>query len=71
MTDDPMLRVLEEIRDLQRQHVENYREAIRNQQDSIQMQRDWQQAANRRLRILAIVLVVFLTAVWGLPYLRG
>jgi hypothetical protein len=33
MTDDPMLRVLEEIRDLQRQHVENYREAIRDQQD--------------------------------------
>jgi hypothetical protein len=70
MSDEPMLRLLEEIRDLQRQHLENYREALRNQHESIQMQRDWQQAANRRLRILAIVLVVFLMVVWGIPFLR-
>jgi hypothetical protein len=30
MTDDPVVRVLEEIRDLKRQNVDNYQEALRN-----------------------------------------
>jgi len=31
MSDDQVVRLLEEIRDLQRQHVANYQEALRNQ----------------------------------------
>jgi hypothetical protein len=59
MTDDRVVRLLEEIRDLQRQHTENYREALRNQADSIKLQQD----AMKRVRVLMIgagVVVVLL-----------
>jgi CHASE3 domain sensor protein len=48
MPDDRVIQLLEEIRDLQRQHVERYSEALRNQQESIRLQ----QAALRRVRII-------------------
>jgi hypothetical protein len=35
MTDDRIIQLLEEIRDLQRYHAERYREALRNQEESI------------------------------------
>ena len=68
MSDERVIRLLEEIRDLQRQHVENYKEAIRNQQESIQMSKDWQAQATRRTRgaLLGIVLVIL--AIYALPY---
>jgi hypothetical protein len=60
MTDDRIVRVLEEIRDLQRQHVERYGEALRNQQESIRLQ----QAGLRRVRvILGFAAVVLILAV--------
>jgi hypothetical protein len=60
MTDDRIVRVLEEIRDLQRQHVERYGEALRNQQESIRLQ----QAGLRRVRmILGFAAVVLVLAV--------
>jgi hypothetical protein len=60
MTDDRVVRVLEEIRDLQRQHGERYGEALRNQQESIRLQ----QAGLRRVRvILAFASVVLVLAV--------
>jgi CHASE3 domain sensor protein len=60
MTDDRMIRLLEEIRDLQRQHGERYGEALRNQQESIRLQ----QAGLRRVRvILAFATVVLFLAV--------
>jgi len=40
MSDDEIVQLLKEIRDLQRQHLEHYKEALRNQQESIQMQRE-------------------------------
>ena len=48
MNDDRVLRVLEEMRDLQRQHLVHYQEALRNQQESIALQ----QAAHRRVRVI-------------------
>src|SRR5256885_1967690 len=58
MADDRIIRVLEEIRDLQRQHIERYGEALRNQQESIRLQ----QAGLRRVRVIlgfaAVVLVL-------------
>jgi hypothetical protein len=48
MTDDRMIRILEEIRDLQRQHLERYGEALHHQRESIQLQ----QAALRRVRVI-------------------
>ena len=48
MADDRMIRLLEEIRDLQRHHGERYGEALRNQEESIRLQ----QAGLRRVRVV-------------------
>lgn len=60
MTDDRMIRLLEEIRDLQRQHAERYGEALRNQEESIRLQ----QAGLRRVRVvLAFATIAVILAV--------
>jgi len=71
MTDDQVLQLLKEIRDLQRQHLEHYKEALRNQQESIQMQREWRVMATRRLQIIIAIVVLFVLAMWALPYLTS
>jgi hypothetical protein len=48
MSGERVLQILEEIRDLQRQHLANYQEALRNQQESIRLQ----QAGLRRVRVI-------------------
>lgn len=45
---DPVVRLLEEIRDLQRQQGERSAEALRRQQESIELQR----AGLRRVRVI-------------------
>jgi hypothetical protein len=69
MTDDQIVQLLREIRNLQQQHLEHYKEALRNQQESIGMQREWQESASRRLRVIIAVVVLFVLAMWVLPYL--
>ena len=60
MNDDRISRLLEEIRDLQRQHAERYGEALRNQEESIKLQ----QAGLRRVRvILAFATIAVILAV--------
>ena len=60
MTDDRLVQLLEEIRDLQQAHALRYEEALRNQQESIRLQ----QTAIRRVRvILAFAAVVLVLAV--------
>jgi len=58
MNDDRVIRVLEEIRDLQRQNTTNYQEALRNQQESIKLSH----TALRRVRVIlglaAIALII-------------
>ena len=60
MNDDRVIRLLEEIRDLQRHHAELYGDALRNQEESIRLQ----QAGLRRVRLvlgfatIALILVV-------------
>jgi hypothetical protein len=60
MSDERVIRLLEEIRDLQRQHAERYGEALRNQEESIRLQ----QPGLRRVRVvlafatIAVVLAV-------------
>jgi hypothetical protein len=39
VADEQVIKLLEEIRDLQKLHVENYKDALKNQQLSIEMQR--------------------------------
>jgi hypothetical protein len=62
MTDDRAIRLLEEIRDLQRQHGERYGEALRNQQESIRLQ----QAGLRRVRIILAFATVALVLAVGM-----
>ena len=54
MADEQVVKLLEEIRDLQKLHVENYKDALKNQQESIDLQRQ----AIRRQRIALIILAV-------------
>lgn len=60
VADEQVIKLLEEIRDLQKLHVENYRDALKNQAESI----DIQKRALRRQKItslvIGLVLVVFL-----------
>ena len=60
MADEQVIKFLEEIRDLQKLHVENYKDALKNQQESIEIQK----RALRRQRITTLVngllLLVFL-----------
>ena len=69
MTNDRMIQLLEEIRDLQQQHAERYGEALRNQQESIRLQ----QAGLRRVRVIlafATIAVVLAVAMLVLLLLR-
>jgi hypothetical protein len=56
MADQEIVKLLEEIRDLQKLHVENYKNALTNQQESINLQK----SAVRRSRISLLILVFFL-----------
>jgi hypothetical protein len=49
MPEEQIIKLLEEIRNLQQLHVENYREAVKNQQESIEIQKQ----AMRRQRIIS------------------
>ena len=62
MADDQIVKLLEEIRDLQKLHVENYRAALQNQRESI----DSQKHALRRQRTTQIVLFTIVLAFLGL-----
>jgi hypothetical protein len=39
MAEEQVIELLEEIRDLQKLHVENYKDALKNQQESIEIQK--------------------------------
>ena len=69
MNDDRIVRLLEEIRDLQRQHVENYKDALRNQEESIRMNREWHRKATQR-QLIALVVIGLVVATFLWPYLR-
>jgi t-SNARE complex subunit (syntaxin) len=63
MDDDRVLRLLSEIRDLQRQQVEAAHQVLQNQQDAIRAQRDGMARARRLLPVLAIVVAIILVIV--------
>jgi hypothetical protein len=67
--DDRVIRLLEEIRDLQRAHVENYKDALQNQQESIRMNREWQRKASQR-QVIALIVIAVLIGVFLWPYVR-
>ena len=54
MADEQVIKLLEEIRDLQKAHVASYKEAVKNQQEAI----DLQKRAVRRQKITLLVIVI-------------
>jgi len=65
MDDDRMVKLLEEIRDLQRAHVENYKDALRNQEESIRITKEFQRKASlRQLVALIVIAVLFGVFLW-------
>jgi hypothetical protein len=62
MSEDRIVQLLEEIRDLQRHHGERYGEALRNQQESIRLQ----QAGLRRVRIILAFATIALVMAVGM-----
>jgi hypothetical protein len=56
VADEQVIKLLEEIRDLQKLHVENYKDALKNQQESI----DIQKRAARRQKIIVSIFFAFL-----------
>ena len=65
MSEEQVAKLLEEIRDLQKLHVENYKDALKNQQESIELQR--QAVRRQRIALLvlgAIVLAGIMVIIW-------
>lgn len=58
VAEEQVIKLLEEIRDLQKLHVENYKDALKNQQESI----DIQKRAIGRQKITSLVLALLLVA---------
>lgn len=63
MADEHLIKLLEEIRDLQKQQIENSRQAIANQQHAIETQKQ----AVRRGRTVLILVGVIVLAIYFLP----
>jgi CHASE3 domain sensor protein len=63
MADEQVIRLLEEIRDLQKQHLASYGQALQNQREAIANQK----SAIRRSRIMLLVMGVVIMALYLLP----
>ena len=60
MEEDRLARLLEDIRDLQRQQVEAYGRAIINQQEALRLQREGMGRARRLLAGIGVVILIVL-----------
>lgn len=63
MDEDRVVRLLEEVRDLQRQQVEAYARALTNQQESVRMQREGLGRARKLLAVVGVITVLVLITV--------
>ena len=63
MADEQVLKLLEEIRDLQKQHLARYGEALQNQREAIANQTN----AIRRSRIVLLVIGLVVVALYLYP----
>jgi hypothetical protein len=64
MADQEVVKLLEEIRDLQKLHVENYKNALINQQESINLQKSAVRRSRSSLLIFVVFLAVLLVLMW-------
>jgi hypothetical protein len=63
MDEDRVARLLEEIRDQQRQHFEAYRRALDDQQEAIRLQREGIGRARKLLAGVGVVIAIVLVMV--------
>ena len=63
MDEDRSIRLLEEIRDLQRQQVEAYGQALTNQQEALRIQREGLGRARKLMAGVGVVVVIMLVIV--------
>ena len=69
MTDERVVRVLEEVRDLQRQLLAAYGQALENQREAIRAQRETTRRARMLLGVVGVILLfVFVMVVVLLRY---
>lgn len=69
MTDDRVVQVLEEVRDLQRQLLAAYGQALENQREAIRTQRETARRARMMLGVVGVILLfVFAMVVVLLRY---
>jgi hypothetical protein len=70
MDEDRLARLLEEIRDLQRQQVEAYARALTNQQEALRLQREGMSRARKLLAGIGVILaIVFIMVLVLLQYI--
>ena len=60
MDEDRLARMLEEIRDLQRQQVEAYARALTNQQEALRLQREGMSRARKLLGVVGVITAIIL-----------
>jgi cell division protein FtsL len=60
MDEDRLARLLQEIRDLQRQQVEAYARAISNQEEALRLQREGMGRARKLLVGIGVVIIIVL-----------
>ena len=63
MDEDRVARLLEEIRDLQRQQVDAYARALSNQEQAVRMQQQGLGRARTLLALVGVVIVIILVIV--------
>ena len=66
MDEDRVARVLEEIRDLQRRHIEAYERALDNQQEAVRLQREGMDRAKKPLVAIGVAIILVLGVVLAL-----
>jgi hypothetical protein len=60
MDDERTIGLLQEIRDIHREHLEAYRRGLQNQEESVRMQRGMQDDYRRRMRVVLVLIGVVL-----------
>jgi len=61
VAEEQVIKLLQEIRDLQKLHVENYKDALKNQQEAIELQRQAVRRQKITLLVVGLLLFAFLT----------
>ncbi len=70
MADEQVIRLLEEIRDLQKQQLENYKQVMAGQQQALANQQqalETQRQVVRRSKVVLIVIACLVVSLFGLP----